>query len=174
MKNAAINGVIGGIVLIALNLIISFVSPKLNYQIVFAIVSSSIIQLIFMFRTNSQEKKSTSSAFGFGEALIPAMGCYLIMSLLFGIFSYINLNVNPGELELMKEAQIEYMESTMRLAGANDDLILQQVDEIDDEFVQNITSISATVLGWIGGLIFPGFLLGAIVAGFTRKKTTAA
>ncbi len=174
MKSAIKNGIIGSIVLSVLYLVIYyFIDAKLNFNFVYALVSSYTIYLLFMIRAAIEERKKMGGYLGFGEAFIPAMVCFAVVSLLYLIANFAHIKLDPHAMEISEEATIESMEQFSKFLGLSEESFLEQMDQ-DDQDPEDIHSLSTYLLLWFSSLLFPGLLLGVIAAAIVKKKSPVA
>lgn len=170
MKSAIKNGLIAALVLSVLYFIVYYlIDPKLNFRLIYPMVSSAIIYLIFMLRSATEERKKMGGSLGFGEALLSAMACFAIASFLYLVTQFVHLKLDPNIIGISQEAYTESLENFFSFIGESDDEILEELEDLDEDQV-SIYSPSTYLLIWFGNLLFPGLFVGVIAAAIAKKN----
>lgn len=172
MNNSIQNGILAGAVLIAIYCGIWAVKPKANFWLSVYFTYSSVVFLFFMIRTARQQRAETTGQFGFGEALLPAMGTFIIGSFIYTLFALLIYYFVPSQLDLGIEAGLEIMESLAGLTGGDEDELLDQMDISAEEARKNMLNIGTNLMNWFISIIIPGLLYGVIAAAVSRKNAT--
>jgi len=170
MKSAIKNGIIATIILSVLYFVVYYlIDPKLNFNFLYAIVTSYTVYLIFMIRSAKEERTKMGGSLGFGEAIIPAMVCFMVVSLLYLIVTFVHIKLDPNVMNISEEATIESMEQLSNFLGISDESFLEQMDE-EERSPEEIHNVGTYLVIWFSSLLFPGLLLGIIAAAIVKKK----
>ena len=171
MKNILINSLLAGVVMITVSLVFHFIKPSLNFNFMLSILTSLIIYLFFLIRAGLQQRKRLGGFIGFGEVFVSSIAIYTIVSFIAVTFSYILIKLNPELVEFMKESSNQMNESVMGMTGMSKEQIELAIEEANETVDPNqFNSISISLMGWLGGVIFPGLLYALIASLITKKK----
>ena len=169
MKNILTNSLIATIVSIILFFILDKIDPKLNFNPIWGIVTSSIIYFFFIIRAGLQERKKAGGLLGLGEAFIISFGVYAIVSLLNIFFLLAMIKMYPELMDIAKETSIEMIEKAMAMMGTSENEIALQIEEHNVSQI-DMFDLKTMIINWLGALIFPGALYVLIPAFIVRKK----
>jgi len=171
MKNILINSLFAGAALIVVYLVFHFINPSLNFDFTLSIIIGTVIYLFFLIRAGFQQRKNLGGFLGFGEVFVPSIAIYAIASFIAMIFSFIMLKLNPELVELLKESSNSMNESMLGMSGMSEEQIALAIEEANEMVDPNqFTSLSTMLIGWLGGIIFPGLLYALIASLITKKK----
>ena len=158
------NGVICGLILVAYNLVLYIAGPRMIFS--WMAWLSLVIYVVFMVRS-VREAREGESEFSFKQALKPSFITYLVASLMAMIFSYVLFNfIDPGLMDIQREKTMEMVEWMARFGG--EDAVEAALEKVegDDFSFGPLKAIQAYALG----LIFPGFIIAAIISLIMRRK----
>lgn len=166
LENPAVkNGIIAGLASAAIILLFYLVSPRMVFTISAWI--TTILFIVFMVQSVKSEK-SASEFTPFGEALKPAFLTYVIANLIYVIFYYVLFNFIAPELTgMQKEIAMEAMEKLGNLVG--EDAMETAIDQLQTQDFTFTIKSAAWTFAW--GLIFPGFIIAAIIALVMKDPT---
>ena len=170
MQNPIIkNGVFSGLAMVIYTLVIYLVDPSLLSNMKLAFIPM-IIVIIFMVRAVSDFKAQNNGFASFGEALLQSLGTAVIATVISNIFVYILYNfIDPGMLEVLKQASIDQMESMEGLLG--EEGVDRAVDELESQ--EFTFGIGKVLIGTLTS-IFIYLIISLIVAAITQKKPKGA
>ncbi len=167
-KHAISQGVIGGLILVAINLLIYVVDPMLMANLWLVFVFPSFLYLILLLVAGFNIRKAESGYLKFGKAFLSVFVAGLIMSLLSTIWNIILFNViDPGLAEALMETMVENMLAMMERFGL-------PVEEIEGEMQRRFEEaaaqfqISGQILGFFTGAFW--WAIGALIVGAIVKK----
>jgi len=170
MNNSIQNGILAGAVLIAIYCGIWAIKPKANFWLSVYFTYSTVVFLFFMIRTARQQRAEINGQYGFGDALLPAMGAYTIGSLIYTIFVFMTYYFVPSQLDLAMEANLEIMEYIASFSGTDEEELFDQMDMDMKEMQDSMLDIGINLSNWVVSILFPGLLYGVIAAAVSRKK----
>lgn len=166
-KHAISQGVIGGLILVAINLLIYVIDPMLmaNWWLGIAFVPLVFIVLLVI---GLNIRKAEGGYLKFGKAFLSVFIAGLIMSLLSTIWNIVLFNVvDPGLAEALMETMGDNMLAMMERFGA-------PIDDIEDEMKKGFEEaeakfqIGGQILGFFTGAFW--WALGALLVGAIAKK----
>ncbi len=171
MKNILLNGLLAGAVFIVVYLVFYFIDPSLNFDFTLGTIYTTIIYLFFLIRAGFQQRKSLGGFLGFGEVFVRSIAIFAIASFIGVIFMIVMIRLNPELVELMKETSNQLMESMLNMMGQSEEQIALKIEEANESQDPNqFTSLSTQLIGWLIGIIFPGFIYALIASLITKKK----
>ncbi len=160
-------GLYGALASILVTMILYFVDPKVMLGSGQWI--GMIVMLVVMVKAGLDTRADQGGYMTWGEALKPTWLTYVVASLMGIIFFFVLVSfIDPGLLDIQREISIEAAEKMASMFGADEDAI----DEIREQMSNddNPFSIGKLAFGYAFGLIFPGFVMAAIISLFIRKK----
>lgn len=170
-KSAIPQGVIGGLILVALNLLIYVIDPMLMANWWLGFVFLPLIFIILLV-SGFNIRKAEGGYLKFGKAFLSVFVAGMIMSLLSTIWNIILFNVvDPGLAEALMDVMAEKMLAMMEGFGA-------PMDEIEDEMQKGFDeaagqfSIGGQLLGFVTGAFW--WAIGALIIGAIVKKNPPA
>ncbi len=169
LENPAIkNGVFAG--MIASGIVLLFY--LLNARMVFTWASwvTTIIFIYFMVLSVKAEK-SNLEHMSFNDALKPAFLTYVVGNLLYIVFYFVLLNfIAPELVDMQREIAMEAMEKLGGLMG--EDAMEEAMDQIEARSFAFNLKTAAWSFAW--GLIFPGFIISAVMALIMKDRNPVA
>ena len=166
MENHGVKwGVISGVGVVAFSLVLYLVNPTSLFG---GLAWAGMIIYIFgMVKAAQGEKNDLGGYMSWGEALKPTFLTYAIASLIYIVFFYVLNNfIDPGLEDLQREAAIEMIENMSGLIGEEGvEEAIAQADEQGFKF-----GIKNAAMGYFIGLIFPGFIIAAIISAIVKKN----
>ena len=158
------NGVIAGLGAVAIGLVFYLMSARAFFG--YSGWISTILIIVFMVRS-VKEEKATAEYLPFNGALKPAFVTFLVANLIGTIFYYVLLNfIDPGLIQIQKEIALEAIEKMGGLLG--EDMMEQSIDALEArDFTYGITTAA---WGFAWQLIFPGFIVSAIIAAIMKDR----
>ncbi len=166
-KHAISQGVIGGLILVAINLLIYVIDPMLmaNWWLTLVFIPLIFVVLLVI---GLNIRKAEGGYLKFGKAFLSVFIAALIMSLLSTIWNIVLFNVvDPGLAEALMETMADKMLAMMERLGA-------PVEDIEDEMQKGFEEaaaqfqISGQILGFFTGAFW--WALGALIVGAIVKK----
>ena len=170
MKNILLNGLLAGAVFIVVYLVFYFIDPSLNFDFTLGTIYTTIIYLFFLIRAGFQQRKSLGGFLGFGEVFVSSIAIYAIASFIGVIFMIIMIRLNPELVELTKETSNQFIENTLSMMGQSEEQIALAIEEANERDPNQFTSFGTQLIGWLIGIIFPGFIYALIATLITKKK----
>lgn len=166
-KHAISQGVIGGLILVAINLLIYVIDPMLMANWWLGMVFLPLIFVILLV-LGMNIRKAEGGYLKFGKAFLSVFIAGLIMSLLSTIWNIILFNViDPGLAEALMETMAENMLAMMERFGAPVDEIEGEMQKGFDEAAAQF-QIGGQILGFFTGAFW--WALGALIVGAIVKK----
>jgi hypothetical protein len=166
-KHAISQGVIGGLILVAINLLIYVIDPMLmaNWWLTLVFIPLIFVVLLVI---GLNIRKAEGGYLKFGKAFLSVFIAALIMSLLSTIWNIVLFNVvDPGLAEALMETMADKMLAMMERLGA-------PVEDIEGEMQKGFEEaaaqfqISGQILGFFTGAFW--WALGALIVGAIVKK----
>lgn len=170
MRNhAAKYGLYYGALSIGLTLIMWLVQPELLFNTGLGFAIGFGLPLVFMFLSIKSTRDDQEGYISFGEAIKASFLTYIIGSLLAILFTFILMNyIDPSLLEMQKEQAMKMAESMSSMFGANEEMIEEMKDEMSDQM--GTFSFGQAIMGWLGGLVFPGIIFSLIMSAIMKKN----
>ncbi len=171
MGNHAVKyGLYYGAASIVVSLLFWLAMPDMIFNIGISFAVSIIVPLIFMFLAIRDTKNEQEGFISFGECLKASFLTYIIGSLIGVIFSFVLMNyLDPSLLDLQKEAAIEAAESMSSMLGAPEEAMEEMREQMEEQDLDTFT-VGQAMIGWLGGLVFPGLILALIMSGVLKKN----
>jgi len=159
LENPAIkNGVFAG--LAACGVVLLFYLANARMVFTWASWITTIIFIFFMVQSVKSEKAEAEFT-SFNDALKPAFLTYVISNLLYIIFYYVLLNfIAPDLVEMQREIAMETIEKLAGIMG--EDSVEEGLEALEAHDFSFGLGTAAWSFAW--GLIFPGFIVAAIIA----------
>lgn len=157
------NGLLASGVAIVLGLIVYLIDPK-----GFLTWGSwlTMVPLVYFMVQASKETKEANGGYGsLREVFTPAWLTYFLYAIASTLFTYVMLNfIDPGLLDLAREASIEAMEKLSGMMG--EEATQAAIEELEKS---NPYSLSKLSIGLLFSLVFPGAVI-ALIIGLIIKK----
>ncbi len=168
LENPSIkNGIIAGLITSGIVLVFYLINARMVFSVAGWV--STIVFIYFMVQSVKADKAELEFT-SFGDALKPAFLTYVVGNLLYIIFYFVLLNyIAPDLLDIQKEIAMETIEKIGGLMG--EDALEEALDEVDartSEF-----GLSTALWSYAWGLIFPGFIIAAIIALIMKDRKPA-
>lgn len=159
LENPAVkNGILAGIGTAVYVLLLYLI----NARMVFGPASfiTTVIFIVMMVRSVKAEKEVLEYT-SFSDALKPAFLTYVIANLIYVIFYYVLVNfIAPDLLVMQKEMALEMLEKMSGFLG--EEAMEKAAEELEAR--NSGFGIGTAIWTFAWGLIFPGFLIAAIIA----------
>ena len=165
MKNALVNGLIGGVVSIILFLILNAINPAYNFNM-WGYILVTLISIIFPIRAGLQERKEKGGHIGFGEVFLISFVVMGISTLMGMIITYFIIDNNPELQALIQNQSIEINSSMMSAMGLSEAEIALNMEEMENI---NLSSFKVMIMGWFSSLIY-SLPVAAIISFFIKKE----
>lgn len=165
LENPAIkNGILAGIASAVFVLLLYLVNPRWIFG--FPSYITTIIIIVMMVQSVKAEKKLLEYA-AFSDVLKPAFLTFVIANLIYVIFYYILVNfIAPELLDVQKEITIEMIGKMSGLMGEEGtEAALEQLEARNFDF-----GLKTAAWTYAFGLIFPGFIIAAIIAAVMKDR----
>ena len=162
------NGIFAGLVGVVLYLLYWFINTDLLFNPVLGVVGIGIYAY-FMWRASIATKEENGGFLTFKQALKPTFLTYVIGSLIAIIFTYLLYNfIDPTLNDMLQENAIKMGQKIAGWLGA-DETALEAIREQME--IEGLTmSIGQIIKSYLGGLVFPGFILALIVSAIVKKN----
>jgi hypothetical protein len=159
-------GILGGLILIALQTLIYIVNVE---WIASPLTSFLYIPLLFLMVWGSISHRTNQGGyFTFGQAFITVFLIGLIGSVLFNLFSFVLIKfIDPNITQIIKDNAMETATKMMERFGAPDDEIEKAVRDI--KYQDFSPSLKSESMRHISSLLINSFL-SLLIALFVRKK----
>ncbi|NND08542.1 MAG: DUF4199 domain-containing protein [Saprospiraceae bacterium] len=159
LENPAIkNGVYAGLAACGILLLFYLVKDRMVFT--WASWVSTIIFIYFMVMSVRSEKAALEHM-SFNDALKPAFLTFVVSNLLYITFYYVLLNfIAPDLVEMQRKIAMETMEKMGNLMG--EDAMEEGIEALENHDFSFGLKTAALSFAW--GLIFPGFIVSAIIA----------
>jgi uncharacterized membrane protein len=168
-ENPAIrNGVLAGIGASVYILLLYLVNAKMIFGA--AAFVTTVIFIFLMVRSVKAEKQ-VSDHTSFSDALKPAFLTYVIANLIYIVFYYVLVNfIAPELMEMQKTMAMEMLEKMSGFLGEDAmEAAIEQMEARDFDF-----GIKTALWTFSWGLIFPGFIIAAIIAAVMKDRRPVA
>ena len=165
MENPSVKwGLIGGIGAVVITLILFII----NSESIFGKLSfvSFLVYIIAMVKAGAEEKQNLGGFMTWGEALKPTFLSYAIATLIASIFMFVLGNfIDPSLNEIVQNKSIE-------IAEVFSSYIPEEEMEANVSKIQATDFFSVFEIGkqYFVGLIFPGFIIAAIISAIVKKN----
>lgn len=164
LENPAVkNGILAGIGAAVYVLLLYLI----NARMVFGPASfiTTVIFIVLMVRSVKAEKEVLEYT-SFSDALKPAFLTYVIANLIYVIFYYVLVNFIATELlVIQKEMALEMLEKMSGFLG--EEAVEKAVEEME---ARSGFGIGTAIWTFAWSLIFPGFLIAAIIAAVMKDR----
>lgn len=167
LENPAVkNGIIAGILSVVLILLVYLVKSSLLASGGFAISTLTTALFVYlMYLSTKAEKDATSEHFSFNDAVKPAFVCYVVGNVIYYAFYFVFLNyIAPEVLQMQQEMAIEMVDKLSGITG--EEAAEQAVRDLEAKGVG--FGLGQAAIGFLFSLIFPGFVVAAIIAATLR------
>lgn len=168
MKNQGLSfGLYAGLGTIMLSLLLYLVSTKawLSY----GSYLNWLIYIAAMVYAAKNTREDLGGYMTWGQSLLPTWLVYVVGSFLGLVFFYVMLNfIDPGLNDVLGEIAKEQAEKMMRMFGAPEDQIEQAMADMENQDFS--MGIGKMIMGYVIGLIFPGFVLAAVISLIMKRK----
>ena len=165
LENPAIkNGILAGIAAAVYVLLLYLI----NLRWIFGLPSYlTTVLFIFMMVQSVKAEKKVLDYTSFSDALKPAFLTFVVANFIYIIFYYILVNfIAPELLDLQKQISMEMIEKMSGFIGEEGtEAAIEQMEGRDFDF--GIKTASWT---FAFGLIFPGFIIAAIIAAIMKDR----
>jgi hypothetical protein len=164
-ENPAVkNGILAGIGAAVYILLLYLINAKLVFGAA-SFVTTAIF--IFLMVKSVKAEKAALEYTSFSDALKPAFLTYVIANLIYIIFYYVLVNfIAPELLVMQKEMAVAMLEKMSGFMGEEaTEAALDQMESKNFDF-----GIKTAMWTFAWGLIFPGFLVAAIIAAVMKDS----
>lgn len=157
------NGLLAGVSGIVVSLVIYLIEPKGfiswgGWVVIFPV-------LYCMVQATKETREANEGLATLREAFTPAWLTYLIYTVIYSLFTYVLMNIiDPGLIDLAKEASIEAMEKMSGMLG--EEAMQAAIEEMEKN---NPYRFSAIIMTMFFSLVFPGAIV-ALIIGLIMKK----
>ncbi len=168
MDNPAIkNGLFMGIASILFTMVLYFIDPSMIFGTI--AYAGMLSPIYFMWKSATEEKAINDGFLSFSEGLKAAFLTAVIGGLITQLFSYVLINfIDPSLVDVLRETSIEATEKIIAMFGDNEDAAEQMREAMEE---QDFTpTLGKTLIGYLGSLIFPTFIIALIIAAITKKE----
>jgi len=170
MKNNGVKfGLISGLFTILIYLVCYFTDIRSITSITsWASIVGLIVGMALMFLAAKKTRDEKGGFIPFGEALIPAFVTSAISSFIGIVFFYILINlIDPSLKEIMAEATLDSSRNMFEMAGMPEDEILEELEKIEDQDSNSLTSI---FISFLTSVLIMGLPLSVIIAAIVKKN----
>lgn len=167
MENNGIkNGLFMGVASVLFSMILYFINPKMMFGGVAYL--GFLIPLYFMWKAGTDERQSNGGYLSFGGALKVTFLSIVVGFLISNLFSYVLINfIDPSLIEVIRETSMETAEKMAGMFGGNEDVMEEMKDAMEEQDFS--PTLGSTLLTYLVGLIFPGFVFALIISAIVKK-----
>ena len=171
MRNHAVKyGIYYGGISVAISLLLWLLSPETLFNMGIGLAIGFGVPIIFMYLSIHATKAEQEGFISFGESLKASFLTYMIGSLMGVLFTFVLMNyLDPSLLEMQKEVAIKVAEDMSSMFGAPEEAMEEMREQMESQNLDTMT-FGQSMLGWLGGLIFPGLILALIMSGILKKN----
>lgn len=173
MKNNGVKyGLFYGIGSSLLALLAYFIDPILLFTFLdWQSILSLLLMVGLMYWSAKTTKEEKGGYLSFGEAFVPTFLTYVIGNVIYSIFIYVLMSVDPALSDVAATATADMLETMYSTIGFSEDQILEMSEQVEDQMEGgNTYSIGNTIVGIITSIFFFGLPLSAIIAAIVKKK----
>jgi len=165
-NNGIKNGLFMGVASVLFSMILYFVNPKMMFGGVAYL--GMLIPLYFMWKAGTDEKHDNGGYLSFGQGLKVTFLSIVVGFLISNLYNYVLINfIDPSLVDVLRETSMEAAEKMAGMFGGNEDAMEAMKDAMEEQ--EFAPTIGSTLLTYLVGLIFPGFIFALIISAIVKK-----